>query len=128
MLLFPHYLDHNRYLTTAIFVHRFISKGYGNFAAETFGGRVFCLLFGIIGIPLMLSVLADVGGLMAGGLEFAWQANKERVISFAHRLHLVKYIVSGILRRFKIIFSANMKRMKMIFHLLAVFKRASSHS
>jgi len=63
--------------------------GYGNFAAETFGGRVFCLLFGIIGIPLMLSVLADVGGLMAGGLEFAWEANKERVISFAHRLHLV---------------------------------------
>ena len=24
------------------------------------------------GIPLMLSVLADVGGLMAGGLEGAW--------------------------------------------------------
>ena len=65
--------------------------GYGNFAAETFGGRLFCLLFGMIGekdlsktknkfwwnmfppgIPLMLSVLADVGGLMAGGLEGAW--------------------------------------------------------
>ena len=25
-----------------------------------------------LGIPLMLSVLADVGGLMAGGLEGAW--------------------------------------------------------
>ena len=74
----------------------------------------------------MLSVLADVGGLMAGGLEFALEANKERVISFAHRLHLVKYIVSGILRSFKVISSANMKRKRRIFHLLVVFKRASS--
>ena len=24
-------------------------SGYGNFAAETFGGRLFCLLFGMIG-------------------------------------------------------------------------------
>ena len=30
-------------------------SGYGNFATKTFGGRLFCLLFGIIGIPFMLS-------------------------------------------------------------------------
>jgi hypothetical protein len=30
-------------------------SGYGNFAAVTFAGRLFCLLFGIIGIPFMLS-------------------------------------------------------------------------
>ena len=64
--------------------------GYGNFATETFGGRLFCLLFGIIGIPLMLSVLADVGGLMAGGLEFAWSSNKERLIRVAEKVGLVK--------------------------------------
>jgi len=64
--------------------------GYGNFATETFGGRLFCLLFGIIGIPLMLSVLADVGGLMAGGLEMAWESNKERVIRMAEKMHIVK--------------------------------------
>ena len=45
------------------------SLGYGNFAAETFGGRLFCLFFGIIGIPFMLSVLADVGGIMAELLQ-----------------------------------------------------------
>ena len=40
---------------------------------------MFCLLFGIIGIPLMLSVLANIGGLMAEGLEYIWSANKMRI-------------------------------------------------
>ena len=35
-------------------------SGYGNFATETTGGRVFVLLFGIIGIPFMLSVLGQI--------------------------------------------------------------------
>ena len=68
----------------------FFWSGYGNFATETFGGRLFCLIFGIIGIPLMLSVLADVGGLMAEGLEMAWESNKERVTKMAEKLHLQK--------------------------------------
>jgi len=53
--------------------------GYGNFATETFGGRLFCLVFGIIGIPFMLSVLANIGSLMAEGLEYVWSANKIRI-------------------------------------------------
>ena len=32
---------------------------------------MFCLVFALLGMPLMLSVLADVGSLMAGGLELA---------------------------------------------------------
>ena len=40
---------------------------------------MFCLLFGIIGIPFMLSVLANIGGLMAEGLEYIWSANKIRI-------------------------------------------------
>ena len=72
-----------------LYIEIFFSPGYGNFAAETFGGRLFCLIFGIIGIPLMLSVLADVGGLMAEGLEVAWEKNKERVIKLAEKMHIV---------------------------------------
>ena len=64
--------------------------GYGNFAAETFGGRIFCLLFGIIGIPLMLTVLVDVSGMMAGGLEMAWSCHKERIIRMAEKMMIVK--------------------------------------
>ena len=43
------------------------------------GGRLFCLIFGIIGIPFMLSVLANIGSLMAEGLELVWSSNKARV-------------------------------------------------
>ena len=72
--------------------------GYGNFAAETFGGRIFCLLFGFIGIPLMLTVLVDVSGLMAGGLEMAWSCHKDRIIRMAEKMRIVKkkYIFSEI--------------------------------
>ncbi|XP_023345518.1 potassium channel subfamily K member 18 isoform X2 [Eurytemora carolleeae] len=63
--------------------------GYGNFAAVTRGGRIFCLLFGIIGIPFMLSVLADVGSILAGALELAWTKNKERLTRLAEKLHIV---------------------------------------
>ena len=52
--------------------------GYGNFAAETFGGRIFCLLFGIIGIPLMLTVLVDVSGLIAEGWRWHGAATRTR--------------------------------------------------
>jgi hypothetical protein len=41
-------------------------SGYGNFAAVTFAGRLFCLLFGIIGIPFMLSGLELQGQDQAG--------------------------------------------------------------
>ena len=53
--------------------------GYGNVATKTIGGRVFCLLFGIVGIPFMLSVLADVGGLLAGVMQVRETSLKFRV-------------------------------------------------
>ena len=65
-------------------------EGYGNFATSTFGGRLFCLIFGIIGIPFMLSVLADVGGLMAEGIQYAWETNKHTLRHWAEKLKLVE--------------------------------------
>ena len=44
---------------------------------------MFCLIFGIIGIPLMLTVLASVGSLMAEGLEYSWSSNKQRLKNLA---------------------------------------------
>ena len=37
-----------------------------------FSSKITWISHSCLGIPLMLSVLADVGGLMAGGLEGAW--------------------------------------------------------
>ena len=36
-------------------------SGYGNIAPVTTTGRVFCILFAIVGIPFTLSVIADIG-------------------------------------------------------------------
>jgi len=43
--------------------------GYGNVVPETFGGRLFCILFALIGIPLTLTFVADMGVLMATGVS-----------------------------------------------------------
>lgn len=42
--------------------------GYGNITPVTLSGRIFCLLYALIGIPLCLTVIADVGILVAGSL------------------------------------------------------------
>ncbi|XP_055683012.1 potassium channel subfamily K member 15 [Lutzomyia longipalpis] len=39
--------------------------GYGNIAPVTSSGRIFCMCFALIGIPLTLSVIADMGRLFA---------------------------------------------------------------
>uniref|UniRef100_A0A0K0F0B4 Potassium channel subfamily K member 18 (inferred by orthology to a human protein) n=1 Tax=Strongyloides venezuelensis TaxID=75913 RepID=A0A0K0F0B4_STRVS len=35
--------------------------GYGNVAPKTFGGRMFCIFYGLIGIPFTLLAIADLG-------------------------------------------------------------------
>jgi len=64
--------------------------GYGNVATKTVGGRIFCLLFGIVGIPFMLSVLADVGGILAGLLQVTWGSNKEHALELAERMGILR--------------------------------------
>ena len=38
----------------------------------------------------MLSVLADVGGLMAEGIQYAWETNKDRLRYMAEKLRIVE--------------------------------------
>uniref|UniRef100_A0A1B6C1I3 Potassium channel domain-containing protein n=1 Tax=Clastoptera arizonana TaxID=38151 RepID=A0A1B6C1I3_9HEMI len=42
--------------------------GYGNLAPATTSGRVFCIIFALIGIPFTLTVIADLGQLIASVL------------------------------------------------------------
>ena len=39
--------------------------GYGHIAPVTTGGRAFCIMFAMIGIPFTLTVLADIGQIFA---------------------------------------------------------------
>ena len=48
------------------------------------------MIFGMVGIPFMLSVLADVGGLMAEGIEYTWLSNRHRLRLLAEKLHIIK--------------------------------------
>ena len=45
----------------------------------TFYGRLFCLLFGIIGIPFTLSVVADVGGIFATMVSKMWDKHGDKL-------------------------------------------------
>ncbi|KAL1122525.1 hypothetical protein AAG570_002856, partial [Ranatra chinensis] len=42
--------------------------GYGNIVPVTVGGRCFCVVFALIGIPLAVTVIADVGCLLAASV------------------------------------------------------------
>ena len=63
--------------------------GYGNIAPVTFPGRLFCLLFGMIGIPFTLSVIADVGGLFATLVSTLWNKNKNKVKPLMEKISII---------------------------------------
>jgi len=50
--------------------------GYGNIAPSTAFGRVFCIVFAIIGMPFTLSVIADVGQITATIVTALWSKAK----------------------------------------------------
>ena len=54
-------------------------SGYGNIAPVTTAGRVFCILFAIVGIPFTLSVIADVGQIFATLLSTLWGKYKHLI-------------------------------------------------
>ena len=53
--------------------------GYGNISPVTFPGRLFCIFFAIIGIPFTLSVLADLGKILATIISKVWKQYKQKV-------------------------------------------------
>ncbi len=59
--------------------------GYGNIAPVTTGGRVFCILFAIIGIPFTLSVIADVGQIAATIVTTLWAKAKPLIMPWVER-------------------------------------------
>jgi len=64
--------------------------GYGNIAPVTFAGRLFCILFAIIGIPFTLSVMADIGAIFATIVTLLWKNYKEKVVPLMEKYKIVK--------------------------------------
>ncbi|XP_011138416.1 TWiK family of potassium channels protein 7 [Harpegnathos saltator] len=53
--------------------------GYGNVVPSTNWGRIFCILFAFVGIPLTLIVIADLGKLFAGAVVHVALTLKSRL-------------------------------------------------
>ena len=54
------------YLQSVFFCTTILTTiGYGNIAPVTLPGRIFCVVFAIVGVPFTLSVIADVGQILA---------------------------------------------------------------
>ncbi|KAL8599884.1 hypothetical protein ACOMHN_025416 [Nucella lapillus] len=64
-------------------VTTYTTIGYGNIAPTTNAGRIATMLYAIIGIPLALIVLADLGHRLTNGLKFVW--------SFVRRYYYTGY-------------------------------------
>lgn len=64
--------------------------GYGNIAPVTFAGRLFCIFFAIVGIPFTLSVMADIGAILASLVTLMWKNYKEKVIPLMEKYKIMK--------------------------------------
>ena len=60
--------------------------GYGHFAPVTWPGRLFCIFFAIVGIPFTLSVIADMGQIIANIISVVWDKYKQRLQPILHKL------------------------------------------
>ena len=70
------------------------NTGYGHFAPVTTFGRLFCIFFAIIGIPLTLSVIADIGQIIATLMTTIWDKYKpylERLKPTRKKKSVAKY-------------------------------------
>jgi hypothetical protein len=74
-----------------IYLH---SIGYGNVVPSTNWGRIFCILFAFIGIPLTLIVIADWGKLFAEAVVHIALAVKSR-LPFLAKLPCIPMNVTG---------------------------------
>ncbi|XP_054269562.1 TWiK family of potassium channels protein 7-like [Macrosteles quadrilineatus] len=64
-----HSLARWSYLQAVFFASTVLTTiGYGNITPSTMEGRLFCMMYALVGIPLTLSVLADLGSLLASSL------------------------------------------------------------
>ena len=47
--------------------------GYGHISPSTFSGKLFCIGYALIGIPLLLVFMKDIGDLMGDGVRWMYR-------------------------------------------------------
>ena len=64
--------------------------GYGNISPVTFPGRLFCVFFAIIGIPFTLSVMADIGQILATIISKLCEQYKLKILPVLQKFNIIK--------------------------------------
>lgn len=59
----------------------FIPLGYGNIAPKTPVGRVFCIFYGLFGVPLCLTWISELGKFFGGRAKHLGQYLTKRGVS-----------------------------------------------
>ncbi|XP_014662153.1 PREDICTED: potassium channel subfamily K member 18-like [Priapulus caudatus] len=81
-----HDLDEDWNLMGSVFFAATIitTIGYGHIAPKTLNGRCFCMAYAVIGMPILLIVLTDIGKLFTRAIKYVW--------SFARRFYQLRAI------------------------------------
>jgi hypothetical protein len=53
--------------------------GYGHIVPKTDAGKMFCIVYALIGIPLLLVFMANIGDLMASTIKWIYRFNKNGI-------------------------------------------------
>lgn len=77
-----------------------VSTGYGNIAPSTEGGKIFCILYAIFGIPLFGFLLAGIGDQL--GTVFVKSILRvERIFRVRYNYHSVLFFCLGVIVPFR---------------------------
>lgn len=66
----------------------FTTIGYGNITPMSTSGRIFCILYGFVGIPLFNVVAVSVGSLITGVIQFfhsTYEKRKRKIVAETHK-------------------------------------------
>jgi len=64
--------------------------GYGNISPVTQQGRLFCIFFAIIGIPFTLSVLTDLGQILATIISKVWKQYTQKIKPLLEKYKIIE--------------------------------------
>lgn len=63
--------------------------GYGNIAPKTSAGRVFCIFYGLFGVPLCLTWISELGKFFGGRAKHLGQYLTKRGVSLVRKILFV---------------------------------------